>query len=80
MLAVKNTLRFTAVCLPLLIGLGLFLAVQIGKLRKMQLIKSLFLFKIHLYIKNRNIEYRKNMKKKQIHCSEKLSYSMVLKK
>ncbi len=44
MLAVKNTLRFTAVCLPLLIGLGLFLAVQIGKLRKMQLIKSLFLF------------------------------------
>ena len=44
LLAVKNTLRFTAVCLPLLIGIGLFLAVQIGKLRKMQLIKSLFLF------------------------------------
>jgi len=43
-LAVKNTLRFTAVCLPLLIGLGLFLAVQISKLKKMQLIKSMFLF------------------------------------
>ncbi|MCI8597410.1 MAG: sugar ABC transporter permease [Lachnospiraceae bacterium] len=43
-LAVKNTLRFTSVCLPLLIGLGLFLAVQLSRLRKMQLIKSLFLF------------------------------------
>ena len=43
-LAVKNTLRFTSVCLPLLLGLGLFLAVQLSRLRKMQLIKSLFLF------------------------------------
>lgn len=43
-LAVRNTVRFTAVCLPLLIGLGLFLAVQLSKLKKMQLIKSLFLF------------------------------------
>ncbi len=44
LLAVKNTLRFTAVCIPLLIGLGLFLAVQISKLKSMQLIKSMFLF------------------------------------
>lgn len=44
LLAVKNTLRFTAVCIPLLIGLGLFLAVQISKLKRMQLIKSMFLF------------------------------------
>ena len=31
-LAVKNTVRFTLVCLPLLIGTGLFLAVQISKI------------------------------------------------
>lgn len=43
-LAVGNTVRFTLVCLPLLIGLGLFLAVQLGKLTKMQTIKSMFLF------------------------------------
>lgn len=43
-LAVRNTVRFTAVCLPLLIGLGLFLAVQLSKLKELQLIKSMFLF------------------------------------
>ena len=43
-LAVSNTLRFTAVCLPMLIGLGLFLAVQLSSLKQMQLIKSMFLF------------------------------------
>lgn len=43
-LAVKNTVRFTAVCLPLLIGLGLLLAVQLSKIKKIQLIKSMFLF------------------------------------
>ncbi len=43
-LAVNNTLRFTAVCLPMLIGLGLFLAVQLSRLKQMQLIKSMFLF------------------------------------
>lgn len=43
-LAVRNTVRFTFVCLPLLIGLGLFLAVQLSGLKKMQLIKSMFLF------------------------------------
>ena len=35
-LAVKNTVRFTLVCLPLLIGTGLFLAVQISKFRQGQ--------------------------------------------
>ena len=44
LLAVKNTLRFTAVCLPLLIGLGLFTAVLLSKLEKIQLMKSMFLF------------------------------------
>lgn len=44
LLAVKNTVRFTVVCLPLLIGIGLFLAVQLSKLKEMQLVKSLFLF------------------------------------
>ncbi len=44
LLAVKNTLRFTAVCLPVLIGLGLFLAVQLSRLRKIQFFKSCFLF------------------------------------
>ncbi len=44
LLAVKNTLRFTAVCLPVLIGLGLFLALQISRLPRMQALKSFFLF------------------------------------
>ena len=44
LLAVKNTLRFTAVCLPILIGLGLFLAVQLSRLQKIQFLKSCFLF------------------------------------
>lgn len=43
-LAIHNTMRFTAVCLPLLIGLGLFAAVCLSRLKKIQLIKSLFLF------------------------------------
>lgn len=43
-LAVHNTMRFTVVCLPLLIGLGLLAAVWLGRLKKIQLIKSLFLF------------------------------------
>lgn len=42
-LAVKNTVRFMLVCLPLLIGIGLFLSVQLSRLKKVQLIKSLFL-------------------------------------
>lgn len=43
-LAIHNTVRFTAVCLPLLIGLGLFLAVWLSRLKRIQFIKSLFLF------------------------------------
>ncbi len=43
-LAVKNTVRFTLVCLPLLIGVGLFLSVQLSRLKEIQFIKSLFLF------------------------------------
>lgn len=43
-LAIHNTMRFTAVCLPLLIGLGLFAAVWLSRLKKIQLVKSLFLF------------------------------------
>lgn len=43
-LALHNTMRFTAVCLPLLIGLGLFTAAQLCRLKKIQLVKSLFLF------------------------------------
>lgn len=43
-LAIRNTMRFTAVCLPLLIILGLFLARWLNGLNKIQLIKSLFLF------------------------------------
>ncbi len=43
-LALYNTLRFTVVCLPLLIGLGLFVAVMLSRLKKIQFIKSLFLF------------------------------------
>ena len=44
LLAVKNTLRVTVICLPILIGLGLFLAVQLSRLRKIQFLKSCFLF------------------------------------
>ena len=44
LLAVKNTLRFTVVCLPVLIGLGLFLAVHLSRLQKIQFLKSCFLF------------------------------------
>lgn len=43
-LAIHNTVRFTAVCLPLLIGLGLFFAVWLSRLKQIQFIKSLFLF------------------------------------
>ena len=43
-LAVANTLRFTVVCLPLLIGIGLFLAVQMSRVRWLPLLKALYLF------------------------------------
>lgn len=44
LLAVKNTLRFVAVCLPLLIGISLLAALLLSKIEKVQLIKTLFLF------------------------------------
>ena len=43
-MAVWNTFRFTAVCLPLLVGLGLLAAVQLSRLRNNQRFKTLFLF------------------------------------
>lgn len=44
LLAVKNTLRFTVVCLPMLIGLGLLVALLLWGLGKAQSLKSAFLF------------------------------------
>ena len=44
LLAVKNTLRFTLVCIPLLVVIGLMLALPISKLKSMGTIKSLYLF------------------------------------
>lgn len=43
-LAVKNTVRFTAVCLPILIGSGLLIAVKLSRLKHPRLMKTLFLF------------------------------------
>ena len=43
-LALHNTMRFTVVCLPLLIGISLYAAVWLARLKKIQLIKSLYLF------------------------------------
>lgn len=43
-LAVKNTARFTAVCIPLLIVLGLAAALLMAELPWVQLLKSCFLF------------------------------------
>lgn len=44
LLAVENTLRFTGVCLPLLLGIGLFVAVRLSKLKYIAALKSCFLF------------------------------------
>lgn len=44
LLAVKNTVRFTAVCLPLLILLGLAAALLLSGLKQAQTLKSVFLF------------------------------------
>ncbi len=43
LLAVKNTLRFTAVCLPILIGLGLLTAVLLSRLPRIQTLKACYL-------------------------------------
>ena len=43
-LAVKNTLRFTIICLPLLVVIGLMIALPVSKLKSAGTIKSLYLF------------------------------------
>lgn len=43
-LAVKNTFRFTAVCIPLLVVIGLIIALPLSKLKSAGVIKSLYLF------------------------------------
>ena len=43
-LAVKNTFRFTLVCIPLLVVMGLMIALPISKLKSAGVIKSLYLF------------------------------------
>lgn len=44
LLAAKNTFRFAAVCLPLLIVLSLFIAVLLSRMKQVQLLKSAYLF------------------------------------
>lgn len=44
LLAVKNTVRFTLVCIPILVALGLGAALLLSGLKKKSLIKSLYLF------------------------------------
>jgi len=43
-LAVRNTFRFTLVCIPLLVALGLVITLAMGSIRHMQAVKSLYLF------------------------------------
>lgn len=43
-LSVKNTLKFTVVCIPMLVLLGLAIALPLSKRKGAQLIKSLYLF------------------------------------
>lgn len=44
LLAVKNTLKFILVCIPLMVALGLVIALAMGSIRHMQTVKSLYLF------------------------------------
>lgn len=44
MLALKNTFRFTIVCIPLLVLIGLIIAMPLSKLKSAGLVKSLYLF------------------------------------
>ena len=44
MLAVKNTIRFTIVCIPLLVVVGLIIALPLSKMKSAGVIKSLYLF------------------------------------
>lgn len=43
-LAVKNTFRFTLVCIPLLVVIGLMIALPVSRLKSAGTIKSLYLF------------------------------------
>ena len=43
-LAVKNTFRFTLVCIPLLVIIGLMIALPVSKMKSAGTIKSLYLF------------------------------------
>lgn len=43
-LAVKNTFRFTLICIPLLVVIGLMIALPISRLKSAGTIKSLYLF------------------------------------
>lgn len=43
-LAVKNTFRFTIVCIPLLVVVGLIIALPLSRLKSAGLVKSLYLF------------------------------------
>lgn len=44
LLAVKNTFRFTMVCIPLLVVIGLMIALPLSKMKSAGVIKSLYLF------------------------------------
>lgn len=44
LLAVKNTVRFTVVCIPLLVLVGLFVALPLSTMKEAGLIKSIYLF------------------------------------
>lgn len=48
LLAARNTLRFTLVCIPLMVALGLVIALAMGGIRHMQMAKSLYLFPLAL--------------------------------
>ena len=43
-LAVKNTIRFTLVCIPLLVVIGLLIALPVSRMKSAGTIKSLYLF------------------------------------
>lgn len=43
-LAVKNTFRFTLVCIPLLVVIGLMIALPVSRMKSVGVIKSLYLF------------------------------------
>ncbi len=44
LLAVKNTVRFTFVCIPILVSAGLIMALLLNRLKKKGFLKSIYLF------------------------------------